>query len=53
MLVQVLSLLKYILQTGKVISIAVAELSPPLDQEQKTIRLAASLVAELLDYYYC
>ncbi|HHF7348104.1 TPA: formimidoylglutamase [Legionella feeleii] len=48
---QALALLKYILQTGKVISLDVAELSPPLDQEQKTARLAASLVAELLDYY--
>lgn len=48
---QALPLLKYILQTGKVISLDVAELSPPLDQGQKTARLAASLVAELLDYY--
>lgn len=29
---QALALLKYILQTGKVISLDVAELSPPLDQ---------------------
>ncbi|MDI9818151.1 MULTISPECIES: formimidoylglutamase [unclassified Legionella] len=48
---QALPLLKYILQTGKVVSIDIAELSPSLDQEQKTARLAASLVAELLDYY--
>ncbi|KTD18835.1 formimidoylglutamase [Legionella lansingensis] len=48
---QALPLLKYILQTGKVVSFDVAELSPPLDQEQKTARLAANLVAELLNYY--
>lgn len=46
-----LALLKYILQTGKVVSIDVAELSPPLDEGQKTARLAASLVATLLDYF--
>lgn len=48
---QALPLLKYIVQTGKVVSLDVAELSPPLDEEQKTARLAASLVAALLDYY--
>ncbi|WED43659.1 formimidoylglutamase [Legionella cardiaca] len=48
---QTLPLLKYILQTGKVVSFDIAELSPPLDQEQRTARLAASLVATLLDYY--
>lgn len=48
---QTLPLLKYILQTGKVVSLDVAELSPPLDEGKKTARLAASLVAELLDYY--
>ncbi|MBA2657944.1 MAG: formimidoylglutamase [Tatlockia sp.] len=48
---QVLPLLKYILQTGKVVSLDVAELSPLLDEEQKTARLAASLLAELLDYF--
>lgn len=48
---QTLPLLKYILQTGKVVSFDIAELSPPLDHEQKTTRLAANLVAELLDYY--
>ncbi|MBA3535656.1 MAG: formimidoylglutamase [Tatlockia sp.] len=48
---QTLPLLKYILQTGKVIGLDIAELSPPLDEEQKTARLAAGLVAELLDYF--
>lgn len=48
---QALPLLKYILQTGKVVSLDVAELSPPLDEGKKTARLAASLVAEMLDYY--
>ena len=47
---QVLPLLKYIAQTGKVVSIDIAELSPPLDQEQKTARLAAVIIAELLHF---
>ncbi len=46
---QVLPLLKYIVQSGKVISIDIAELSPPLDQDKKTARLAALIIAELLD----
>jgi formiminoglutamase len=46
---QVLPLLKYILQTGKVISFDIAELSPPYDHEQKTARLAAATLAELLN----
>ncbi|KTD67105.1 formimidoylglutamase [Legionella steelei] len=45
---QILPLLKYIIQSGKVVSFDVAELSPPLDQEQKTARLAALIIAELL-----
>ncbi len=46
---QALPLLKYIVQTGKVVSIDIVELSPPLDQEQKTSRLAAVIIAELLN----
>ncbi|CAM2941364.1 formimidoylglutamase [Legionella worsleiensis] len=46
---QVLPLIKYIIQSGKVISVDIAELSPPLDHEQKTARLAALIIAELLD----
>lgn len=46
---QALPLLKYIVQTGKVVSVDIAELSPPLDQEQKTSRLAAVIIAELLN----
>jgi formiminoglutamase len=45
---QTLPLLKYIIQSGKVVSLDIAELSPPLDQEQKTARLAALIIAELL-----
>jgi len=45
---QVLPLLKYIMQTGKVVSLDIAELSPPLDQDQKTARLAANLLGNLL-----
>lgn len=43
-----LPLLKYIMQSGKVVSLDIAELSPPLDQDQKTARLAAQIIAELL-----
>ena len=46
---QVLPLLKYISQTGKVVSLDIAELSPPLDHEQKTSRLAAVIIAEILN----
>ncbi|MFT4060176.1 MAG: formimidoylglutamase [Legionella sp.] len=45
---QVVPLLKYIMQSGKVVSLDIAELSPPLDQDQKTARLAALIIAELL-----
>lgn len=47
----VLPLLKYIVQSGKVVGLDIAELSPPHDYEQQTARLAANLVAELLDYF--
>lgn len=43
-----LPLLKYIVQTGKVVGMDIAELSPPLDPSQKTSRLAAAIIAELL-----
>lgn len=46
---QALPLLKYIIQSGKVVSLDVAELSPPLDQQQKTARLAALIISELLN----
>ncbi len=46
---QIMPLLKYIIQSGKVVSLDIAELSPPLDEEQKTARLAALIIAELLD----
>lgn len=46
---QALPLLKHIVHTGKVVSIDMAELSPPLDQTQKTARLAALIIAELLN----
>lgn len=46
---QILPLLKYIIQSGKVVSLDIAELSPPLDPDQKTARLAALIIAELLD----
>lgn len=47
---QALPLLKYIIQTGKVVGIEVAELSPPLDHNQQTARLAAMILAELLEF---
>ncbi|HAT1883194.1 TPA: formimidoylglutamase [Legionella pneumophila] len=46
---QIIPLLKYLIQSGKVVSLDIAELSPPLDSEQKTARLAALIIAELLD----
>jgi formiminoglutamase len=46
---QTIPLLKYIIQSGKVVSLDIAELSPPLDQEQKTARLAALIISELLN----
>jgi formiminoglutamase len=45
---QALPLLKYLVQSGKVIGLDIAELSPPLDEGEKTANLAAILVAELL-----
>lgn len=47
---QVIPLLKYIMQTGKVVAIDIAELSPPLDHANMTARLAAVLLAELLNF---
>ena len=47
---QALPLLKYIMQTGKVVGIDVAELSPPLDHNLQTARLAAMIIAELLEF---
>lgn len=46
---QVLPLLKYVAQTGRVVSLDIVELSPPLDYSDKTSRLAAKLLAELLN----
>lgn len=45
---QALPLLKYIIQSQKVVSFDIAELSPPLDEKHKTARLAANLIAELI-----
>lgn len=46
---QILPLLKHIMKSKKVVSIDVAELSPPLDQNEKTARLAALIIGELLN----
>lgn len=46
---QIIPLLKHIVQSGKVVSLDVAELSPPFDQNEKTARLAALIIAELLN----
>ena len=43
-----LPLIQHIMQSGKTISLAVAELSPPYDQNSLTARLAAELVAHCL-----
>jgi len=45
---QVVPLLKKIIQSGKVISIDFVELSPPLDQNNKTALLAAALIMTYL-----
>ncbi len=47
---QTLALLKYIMQTGKVVSFDIAELSPPHDENEKTARLAALIIAKLLEH---
>ena len=46
---QVLPLLKYIKQSGKVVSIDIVELSPSYDVDHKTARLAAVMLAELFN----
>jgi len=45
---QVIALLRHVLQSKKVISFDVVELSPPLDPNGCTVQLAANLVAEYL-----
>ena len=41
-------LLKYVAQTGKVVGLDIAELSPQLDFHEKTSRLGATTIAEVL-----
>lgn len=48
---QVIPLLKYILQSGKVVGLDIAELSPVLDSNHQTARLAGMITAALLEYY--
>ncbi len=45
---QAIPILRHIMQSGKVISIDIAELSPPHDQNDVTAMLAAHLVRELI-----
>jgi len=45
----VLPLLKYILQSGKVVGLDIAELSPALDRNEQTARLGAMIMAEVLN----
>ncbi len=45
---QIIPLLKYIIRSGKVVSYDIAELAPPLDEEERTAKLAAQIIAELL-----
>lgn len=45
---EVLPLLKYVAQTGKVVGLDIAELSPALDFHEKTARLGATTIAEIL-----
>lgn len=48
---QVLSLLKNIMDSRKVIAIDLAELSPPHDEGEKTARLSASIIHSLLGWF--
>lgn len=48
----VIPLLKYLLQTGKVVSIDFAELAPDLDLNFATSRLAASIAANVLENFF-
>lgn len=48
---QVLPLLRQILQSGKVISMDIAELSPEYDRDAMTATLAASLVSDMFHYH--
>ena len=47
---QVLALLKYIVESGKLVAFDIAELSPVHDKDDKTASLAASLFAQVLSY---
>ncbi len=47
---QVLPLIKYIVQSGKLAAFDIAELSPAYDVDDKTASLAASLFAQILAY---
>jgi len=47
---QVLPLIRHLLNTKRVVSLDVVELSPPYDQQQSTAKLAALLVAECIQY---
>ena len=49
---QVLALLKYIAESGKLVAFDIAELSPVHDKDDKTASLAASLFAQVLSYNY-
>ena len=47
--VNIFPLLKTVVQSGKVVALDIAELSPPNDIGDKTARLGAKLLAELLN----
>jgi formiminoglutamase len=46
-----IELINKVLQSGKMVSADIAELNPPLDQDDKTSRLASKLVFEILTNY--
>lgn len=46
---QVRTFIKQIIQSKKVISFDVAEVSPPLDQDNRTARLAAAMIYEVIE----
>ncbi len=47
---QLIPFLRYLASCGKVLSLDIAELSPPLDQNEATARLAGSIIADYIHH---
>lgn len=48
---QIIPLLRYLAQSKKVLSLDVVELSPPLDQNNRTAALAAGLISAFIEHF--